>query len=161
MTNQEHRRRRRLLPLPARRGASVRQDVAPTFLSAGWEAFQPPVARQECLAPCRLENRCYELSRNYSVGVGSAPASGASNRRPRRFAVWRQQSLNCWIFSRGRSGRQGVCHCTRGGCAPHSYCVDTAKRALNTYFGHCRAPKMRFMDRESTTTKYGILQPFQ
>ena len=37
-------------------------DVAPTFLSAGWEAFQPPVARQECLATCRLESRRYELS---------------------------------------------------------------------------------------------------
>ena len=38
------------------------RDVAPTFLSASWEAFQPPVARQECLPTCRLESRRYELS---------------------------------------------------------------------------------------------------
>jgi len=36
-------------------------EVAPTFLSAGWEAFQPLIARQECLGTCRLESQRYAV----------------------------------------------------------------------------------------------------
>jgi hypothetical protein len=35
----------------------IEEAVAPTFLSAGAEAFQPPDARQECLVTCRSGDR--------------------------------------------------------------------------------------------------------
>ena len=53
-------------------------DVAPTFLSAGWEAFQPPVTRQEYLPTCRLESRRYEPSgrSTHTLDIAAIPRRG-------------------------------------------------------------------------------------
>jgi hypothetical protein len=68
-----------------------------------------------------------DLSRNYAVEFWGSAAASAAVRRASRRTQAREKSPNGGFVSSARVSREGATHCARGGRAPHSNCIVTAK----------------------------------